>query len=398
MENENKKGLNVPPLRFPEFEGEWSNLKLSEICQRIIKKNSDLKINKVFTISSEYGLVDQETFFGRKVAGENLSNYLIVKRGDFAYNKSTSNNSPWGAVRKMEKDIGLVSNLYICFRPNINKVIPDFLLEYFQSSKWYKQISSISAEGARNHGLLNMSTKDFFNINHVFPLLAEQEKISRFLTTIDKRIALQRKTIEDLKKERLYYLYSFIEQAFKTYPLIRLDLITSESNEKSTVENQYRIISSTGKGIFFQDQYFNKQASSESNIGYKVLPYGYCTYRPMSDTGSFTFNIQKLCSMSIVSPAYPVFKFINYDSTVALAIMNNSDQFKKKMLKVKEGGTRFTLPFSKLKWLSVPKIPLNKQTKITYLLNIIDRRNEIYDMQLRYLLSIKEYLLKNLFI
>ena len=223
-------------------------------------------------------------------------------------------------------------------------------------------------------------------------------KISHFLEVIDARISVQRKTIEDLKKERLYYLYSFIEQAFKTYPLIRLDLITSESNEKSTVENQYRIISSTGKGIFFQDQYFNKQASSESNIGYKVLPYGYCTYRPMSDTGSFTFNIQKLCSMSIVSPAYPVFKFINYDSTVALAIMNNSDQFKKKMLKVKEGGTRFTLPFSKLKWLSVPKIPLNKQTKITYLLNIIDRRNEIYDMQLRYLLSIKEYLLKNLFI
>ena len=387
MENENKKGLNVPPLRFPGFEGEWRKTEIANIISNKSAKYIPNTLEHILDIELE---------------NMNEGGGITTNLSDSANQRSTKNcfyigNVLFGKLRPYLNKIWLASKKGVCSSEiwvlSSDTLVPSFLYSFCQTSH-FSHLANTTCGSKMPRADWDLISSSLIN----YPSMAEQKKIGNLLIILEKRICLQRKTIEDLKKERLYYLFNFIEQAFKTYPLIRLDLITSESNEKSTVESQYRIISSTGKGIFFQDQYFNKQASSESNIGYKILPYGYCTYRPMSDTGSFTFNIQKLCSMSIVSPAYPVFKFINYDSTVALAIMNNSDQFKKKMLKVKEGGTRFALPFSKLKWLSIPKIPLNKQTKITHLLNIIDRRNEIYDMQLRYLLSIKEYLLKNLFI
>lgn len=382
-------------MRFPEFKGEWRKTSLGNCCTSFDYGLNEPAID--YDGVNRYLRITDINDFGHLINNEKkspkwFSNDYLVNERDILFSRTGA------TVGKSYLYSTTDGKLYFAgylIRAHIKESCSkEFIFQETQKLTYKKWVKLISARS----GQPGINSKEYASFSFLAPNLSEQEKIGSLLSLIDQRIDAQRKTIEDLKKERLYYLYSFIEQAFKTYPLIRLDLITSESNEKSTVENQYRIISSTGKGIFFQDQYFNKQASSESNIGYKVLPYGYCTYRPMSDTGSFTFNIQKLCSMSIVSPAYPVFKFINYDSTVALAIMNNSDQFKKKMLKVKEGGTRFTLPFSKLKWLSVPKIPLNKQTKITYLLNIIDRRNEIYDMQLRYLLSIKEYLLKNLFI
>ena len=129
-----------------------------------------------------------------------MSNYYLLKKGEFAYNKSYSSDYPWGAIKRLDNhEQGALSSLYICFAPQ-NNVNSDFLLQYFESPKWHKEVAEIAVEGARNHGLLNISVQDFFKTHHYIPYTKqEQNKIARFLSLLDERIATQNKIIEKLE-------------------------------------------------------------------------------------------------------------------------------------------------------------------------------------------------------
>ena len=197
----NNKTLNVPNLRFPEFSGEWEHVALSEIAARVTRKNKDNASKLPLTISAQYGLVDQISFFNKVVASADMSNYYLLRQGEFAYNKSYSSDYPWGAIKRLDRyPQGALSSLYICFAVN-DKVDSDFAVHYFESSKWHREVSNIAGEGARNHGLLNIAVGDFFDTKHRLPSSKEeQKKIAALLNLITERIATQIKIIEDLKK------------------------------------------------------------------------------------------------------------------------------------------------------------------------------------------------------
>lgn len=200
-DNNENKVLNVPLLRFPEFTDEWKESVLSDFVERVKRKNKNNLCKLPLTISAQYGLVDQISFFNKVIASENMSNYYLLHKGDFAYNKSYSSEYPWGAIKRLDcYEQGTLSSLYICFKP-YSHVSSDFLTHYFETSKWHQGISEIAVEGARNHGLLNVGIQDFFETRHCLPQsLLEQEKIAKFLNLIEERIATQNKIIEDLKK------------------------------------------------------------------------------------------------------------------------------------------------------------------------------------------------------
>ena len=193
------KVLNVPPLRFPEFHDEWKRYKLGDISERVTRKNNGAS-ELPLTISAQYGLVDQVTFFNRQIASVDMSNYFLLKRGEFAYNKSYSNDYPWGAVKRLDLyDEGTLSTLYICFalKGDVNS---DYITHYFESPKWYKGVYEIAGEGARNHGLLNIAVGDYFATQHYLPQdKLEQEKIANIFNLLERRIAVQSKIIEQLQ-------------------------------------------------------------------------------------------------------------------------------------------------------------------------------------------------------
>lgn len=165
-----------------------------------MRKNKSNQSRLPLTISAQYGLVDQITFFNKVVASTDLSNYYLLKKGEFAYNKSYSSDYPWGAIKRLDNyDQGALSSLYICFAPQDN-VVSDFILQYFESPKWHKGISEIAVEGARNHGLLNVAVQDFFHTYHYVPKdKKEQIKISKLLMLLDERIVTQNKIIDKLQ-------------------------------------------------------------------------------------------------------------------------------------------------------------------------------------------------------
>lgn len=186
-------------MRFHEYTDEWQQYKLSDFVNRVTRRNKNNESTLPLTISAQYGLVDQITFFNKTVASVDLSGYFLLYNGDFAYNKSYSNDYAWGAVKRLEKyEKGCLSSLYFVFRPK-DDVDSDFLTHYFETSKWHKGISDIAGEGARNHGLLNMSVDDYFATRHYLPKIQEQKKIAAFLNLIAKRIEVQNKIIKHKK-------------------------------------------------------------------------------------------------------------------------------------------------------------------------------------------------------
>ena len=198
-----KKGENIPEIRFPEFSDAWKQRELGEIAERVTRRNSSLESQTPLTISAEYGLIDQNKFFGKRIAAKDLSNYYLIQKGEFAYNKSTSNDAPWGAIKRLDcYNNGALSTLYIVFKIKDNKsCYSDFLVTYYGTSLWHKGVKEIASEGARNHGLLNVSPSDFFRTKLVIPQdFEEQRKIGAFFTQLDNTITLQQRKLESLQK------------------------------------------------------------------------------------------------------------------------------------------------------------------------------------------------------
>ena len=179
----------------------WEQCKLENLANRVLRKNTDLKSKLVLTISAQYGLVDQFKFFNNRVASSNISNYYLLKKGDFAYNKSYSEGYPFGVVKCLEDyDMGVLSTLYIIFVPNNNLINSKYLTFYYETTNWYKQIAEKATEGARNHGLLNISADNFFDTNlNITKNLDEQKKIGEFFQNLDKLITLHQRKLEKLQ-------------------------------------------------------------------------------------------------------------------------------------------------------------------------------------------------------
>ena len=199
----------------------WEQRKLGEVARRVTRKNENGDSDLPLTISAQYGLVDQRTFFNSQVASKDMSGYFLLHRGEFAYNKSTSTDSPWGAIKRLEKyDMGCVSTLYICFE--LLSGDPDFLVTYYETDRWYKSVQLIAAEGARNHGLLNIAPDDFFETQICIPKrIDEQRRIGAFFDRLDSLITLHQRKYDKLCVLKKSMLDKMFPKGGSLYPEIR---------------------------------------------------------------------------------------------------------------------------------------------------------------------------------
>ena len=305
----------VPAIRFAGFTDPWEQRKLEDIANRVTRKNegeSDLPL----TISSQYGLVDQRTFFNNQVASKDMSGYYLLRKGEFAYNKSTSGDSPWGAVKRLVRyEKGCVSTLYICF--GLDGADPDFLVTYYETDRWYKAVQMIAAEGARNHGLLNIAPNDFFDTALILPpSREEQELIGLFFARLDNLITLHQRKYDKL----VIFKKSMLEKMFpkdgESVPEIRFAGFTDPWEQRKASE-VFQIVDDRGhptlpvlsatqnQGMIYRDDSGRYIGHDESNeIGYKrVLPGDFVVHL-RSFQGGFAHSQYE----GITSPAYTVFR------------------------------------------------------------------------------------------
>lgn len=204
-----QNGQKVPEIRFKGFTDDWEQRKLGDLVDRVTRKNQDLVSELPLTISAQYGLIDQNEFFDKRVASKDVSGYYLIENGEFAYNKSTSTDAPWGAIKRLDRyENGVLSTLYIVFGIKANNPIDsDFLVSYYSTNLWHKGIHEIAAEGARNHGLLNIAPADFFETKLMIPQdIEEQKKIGKYFEELERLITLHQRKCEELQNIKKFML------------------------------------------------------------------------------------------------------------------------------------------------------------------------------------------------
>ncbi|MBE0362459.1 type I restriction enzyme, S subunit [Pseudoalteromonas ulvae UL12] len=177
---------------FPD----WQETSFDKVFERVTRKNKEDNQN-VLTISAQRGLINQEKYFNKSVSAKNVTGYYLLEKGEFAYNKSYSKGYPMGAIKRLNNyDKGVVSTLYICFKTH-GEQYDEFWEQHFEAGNLNREINKIAQEGARNHGLLNVSVTEFFqDIKVQMPSKKEQERIAEFLGALDAKINAVNEQIE----------------------------------------------------------------------------------------------------------------------------------------------------------------------------------------------------------
>lgn len=411
MSNKNIKPsqLKKPKLRFKEFSDAWNEMPLSSLFMEVTETVGKRDI-ETYSITAGKGFVSQKEKFGKNISGKQNSKYIVLESNDFAYNKGNSKSYKYGCVYpNYENKQIAVPNVFICFKLRDSSMDVNFFAKLFESHCLDRGLRRIISSTARMDGLLNVSSDSFYKLKISYPSILEQKKISNFLDTVHDWISIliaQKKQLELYKKGVLRDIFSqkirFKDadgSSFIEWKSVRVGNIVEEYIHKSTRINQHPILSSSMRGISLQSDYFNHEVASKNNIGYKVVPKGYFTYRSMSDTGNFTFNLQLLVDIGIVSPAYPVFNVVgDLDSQFLYYYLNNSSDVKNSLMSLRQGGTRFALSFKRFSELKILLPQIEEQRKIAQFLTSLDDLIKLKHDQIELAVQWKKGLMQNLFV
>ena len=390
---------SVPNLRF-SFEEDWctstigENFRLSSGLTPSTKEKAYFNNGIIPWINSgelknKYISFTENKLTLDAVKKHNLTIYPMDTMVIAIYGLEAAGVRGKASITKMDSTI---SQSCMAFN-SLGNVLTQFM--YYVYKKEAQILGTRYAQGTKQQ---NLSSDLLSSYKLLYPSKEEQLKIVNFLSLIDEKIETQSKIINDLVLQKKCIISSLLKSIQDNEKIMLKDILF-DYNIKTTINNEYPVLSSTASGMYLQSEYFNKEASSDNTIGYKIIPRGYCTYRSMSDTGLFTFNMQELVEKGIVSPAYPVFSANDdYINEFIILYLNNSSYIKKQILELKSGGTRFALPFSTLCTLKIPKLDKEKQLSLIKTITAFERKIENEEMILKALHQQKNFLLNNMFI
>ena len=406
MQDNEKK----PALRFKGFTDPWEQRKLGDAFERVVRKNTNNESRLPLTISAQDGLVDQITYFNNRVASRDVSNYYLVYNGEFAYNKSTSDGYPFGAVKRLDwYEKGVLSTLYIVFAlKHPEKDDSDFMTVFYDTDRWHRGVAERAAEGARNHGLLNISADDFFDIDTTMPEdKVEQEKIGRLLKKLDTLITLHQRKYEKLvniKKSMLDKMFppngaSVPEIRFKGFTdpweQRKLGEVFEEYSEKNHAELPPLTIIQGGGTIRRDESERALQYDKSSLSNYKMVNKDDFIVH----LRSFEGGLEKASSQGIISPAYHTFHGEDVDSRFYYAYFR-SKNFINKDLKPHVYGIRDgrSIDIEGMKTIRIPWASYPEQKSIGDFLTHLDTLITLHQRKLEKLQNIKKSCLEKMFV
>ena len=412
--------MNTPKIRFKGFADDWEQRKLSEICERITRKNRNNESDLPLTIASQFGLIDQRDFFNKIVAAKDMSNYYLLKKGEFAYNKSYSNGFDYGSIKRLNAyKQGCLSTLYICFGITSDEVESDYLECFFDTLKWYGDVSMICAEGARNHGLLNVDTKGFFDeVTVDLPKsLEEQKRISAYLNALNHLITLHQRKCDETKQLKKFMLQKMFPKNGEKNPEIRFEGFTDDweqrklidyldvSNEKNK-KGDYKktdVLSVSGEvGIVNQIEFQGRSFAGVSVENYGIVNEGDVVYTK-SPLKANPYGIIKTNKgkAGIVSTLYAVYKpKENTDSNFVQIYFELDSRMNSYMHPLVNKGAKNDMKVSDENALkgnvTFPKI--NEQKAISNFITELDHLITLHQRKCCELKKLKQYMANHMFV
>lgn len=400
----------MPKRRFPEFKeaGEWQSVPLNRLAARTKQKNRDEKIVHVLTNSAEFGVMDQRDFFDKDIATQgNLESYYVVELGSYVYNPRISVTAPVGPISKNKIGTGVMSPLYTVFK--FKDESNDFYEHYFKTTGWHGYMRQASSTGAR-HDRMAISSENFMAMPLPVSTTKEQQKIADCLSSLDELITAQRRKVDALKTHKKGLMQKLLPCKGKTQPSLRfhefentgvwelrlLKGLIEEHREKSTIQDEYEVMTSARSGLMRQrDYYDNDRITERDNIGFNVLPQNYITYRSRSDDRQFYFNENTLGITGIVSVYYPVFRVVNGSNKFFIELLS---AFSITVGKYSVGTSQTVLSLNQLGRIRLPFPPTgNEQQRIADCLAAIDNLITAATQELDALKTHKKGLMQQLF-
>lgn len=418
--------MGKPVIRFKGYEDDWEQRKLGDLTERVTRKNQDLVSELPLTISAQYGLIDQNEFFDKRVASKDVSGYYLIKNGEFAYNKSTSSDAPWGAIKRLDRyENGVLSTLYIVFSIKDNVPIDsDFLVSYYSTNLWHKGIHEIAAEGARNHGLLNIAPSDFFETKLMVPQdIEEQRKIGKYFAQLDTLITLHQRKCEQTKTLKKYMLQNMFPQDGEKVPAIRFEGFTDDWEQRKLLgciekitdfrgrtpkklgmdwsESGYLALSALnvkdGYIDFSQDVHYGDQALYEKWMNGNELHEGqvlFTTEAPMGNVAQVPDNKRYILSQRTI--AFDVKEDIITENF--LATLLRSPVVFNTLTSLSSGGTAKGVSQKSLAGVDVQiPVDLKEQTLLADYFQSLDHLITLHQRKCEDLQKLKKFMLQNMF-
>ena len=406
--------MNTPKIRFKGFTDDWEQRKLSEICERITRKNRNNESDLPLTIASQFGLIDQRDFFNKVVAAKDMSNYYLLKKGEFAYNKSYSNGFDYGSIKRLNAyKQGCLSTLYICFGITSDEVESDYLECFFDTLKWYGDLSMICAEGARNHGLLNVDTKGFFDeVTVDLPKsLEEQKRISVYMNALNRLITLHQRKCDETKQLKKFMLQKMFPKNGEKNPKIRFEGFTDDWEQRKFGELfSRRMERNLGQfdntrwisvaRMYFQDP--DRVTSNNIDTRTYVMREGDIAFEGHSNQeyryGRFVAND---IGDGVISELFPIYQHIvPYDNNYWKYAIQIETIMAPKILRCIEisytSSNKLDEKFFLEESTSVPGI--EEQREIGALLSNLDNLIALHQRKCEKLKALKKFMLQNMFI
>ena len=415
------KNKMAPPIRFQGFTGDWEQRKLSDVAERVTRKNKNLESTLPLTISAQYGLIDQNEFFDKRIASKDISGYYLIRKGEFAYNKSTSNDAPWGAIKRLNRyESGVLSTLYIVFCIlDKSKTSSDYLASYYDTNLWHKEVKNIAAEGARNHGLLNIAPADFFETKLMIPEnFEEQQMIGDYFKNLDNLITLHQRKLEQQKKLKAFFLKNMFPEEGETVPRIRFKGFTGDWEQRKLGEIGTTFSGLSGKAkedfghgeaqfVTYMNVYLN--AVSDSSMTERVeiddhqnkVQYGDVFFTTSSETpdevgmASVWFGSKDNTYLNSFCFGFRPTKEID---PYYMAFMPRSDIIRRKIIILAQGISRYNLSKKQVMKIVVPLPELSEQYKIGAYLQSLDHLITLHQRKLDQLQVMKKFMLQNSFV
>lgn len=318
---------NIPTLRFPEFKGEWELKKLSNLLEFKNGINASKEqygsgykfINVLDILNNDF--ITHDNIIGSVNVNKEMVDKFPVNYGDILFQRSSETREEVGtACVYLDKSKTATFGGFVIRGRKIGEYEPVFFNKLLKTDISRDEITSRSGGSTR----FNIGQETLSSIHLNFPTLPEQQKIATFLTTVDEKLqALKQKKslLEQYKKGVMQKIFSqelrFTDDngnAFADWEEKKLGEILEEKNEKTKASGQHRILSSTTKGIFNQDEYFTRDIASKDNTGYKILRKFQLVFSPQN-LWLGNINVNMNFEIGIVSPSYKIFSFIKKFTT-----------------------------------------------------------------------------------
>ena len=387
-----------PKLRFPEFKGPYRSARLGEIAV-LINRTDPKSAAPIMMLSAGNGFIMQSDKYSRYNAGQSLKKYILLKKGELAYNHGASKAKQFGCCYELLEDEALIPYVYHCFKVDKNEYTP-YVAFLLNNPKIDRQLKRLVSSSARMDGLLNISFNDYMSINLSLPPYAEQKQVSDFIKRIDERIVIQEQLISSLKKYKRGLLMHFFSddttRQWRQYTISQIGKVitgnTPPTNDRSNYDGDLMFCS---PGDIGEQKYIS---STEK----RVSPKGFALGRPIPPSSVIVTCIGLIGKLGIATTDMITNQQIN-----ALIVSEDFDHefiyyaFENFFPKYRSKVSMQTLPIlskSEFEKLLIKVPNLNVQHKISNYLDGMDKRIEQTQQELNVLQDLRRGIIQKLFI